>query len=412
MAEKIELNKEYILQKIQNILNKNHTIPEKKKMKVSETCVAMACPICGDSAKYSGKHKKRGTLYWKNLHYICFNEGCSHSITSFFKLFEEEIDIDEKIKLYNYIDENTIVSNINNDYITTEMDKLIDVEDFMNYFNNRKNSWLYDVKPIENNSHVDQYLKYSRLLTNTNQIYQGIYRIIKNEKTVFETRVMILMNMSLSTNKLLGIQLRNLESNKDKRFYKIVEFEELYNYMNQTPLDELESISYNKLSHIYNILNINFENPVTIFEGFIDSLFYSFGNSIGIIGTNSSEDLLNFFMNVDNEIKLQFFLDNDVAGLLLATKIIKKYPNYKVFLWNKLFEKLSEKKGYNAKEKLKDIVDLNDLVIKSKNKNIAKKLKLDKFFSQDEFDLLYLNKIIGEKDKNGKTQWNIKNKNL
>lgn len=402
MAEKIELNKEYIKQKIQNILNKNHHESQKKIIKEFTERYNIACPCCLDSNK--SVTKKRGNLYKKNLFYKCFNCDIYMSFTKFCDTFNEPLDIEQRINIYNYIDENMVVSNINNDYIETEMDKLIDVDEFMNYFNNRKNSWLYDIKPIENNSHVNNYLKYGRLLTNTSQIYQGIYRIVKNEKTVFETRVMISMNMSLSTNKLIGIQLRNLESSKEKRFYKIVEFEELYNYINPTNmLNDLESISYNKLSHFYNVLNIDFEKVITVFEGFIDSLFYP--NSIGLVGAKNKDDLLGFLINADADIKLQFFYDNDTTGIYNSTKLLK--DGQSVFLWNKLFEKLIDKKKnkYDAKRKLNDIIDLNDLVLKAKNPNIVNSLKLWKFFSIDDLDLIYLDKMTFDKENN---TWKIK----
>jgi len=401
--KKTDLNKDYIKSKLQKILNKVHTVEQKKKIKDFPERFNMACPICGDSHKWSGAHKKRGNFYFKNATFKCFNCGEIMSFTKLCDEFNEHVDIDEKVKLYKYIDENVTFTTNNNDYIMEEMDKLIDVDEFMNYFNTRKNSWLYDIKPVEPGSQVGQYLYLNRLLPKTNMILQGIYRIVRDGITKFETRVMISLNMSVSMNKILGIQIRNLESNKNKRFYKIVEFDEIYNYMNSNdPLDDLESISYNKLSHFYNILNIDFDKEITVFEGFLDSLFYP--NSIGLIGANNDNDILNFLMEADSDIKLKFFYDNDSTGIAKASKMIKK--GYSVFLWNKLFDKLVENKpGYNQKEKLKNIIDLNDLVKKSRNNKIYKSLKLDTFFSIDEFDLMFLDKIIYNKEE--KT-WSIK----
>lgn len=394
---KSDLNIDYIKVKIQNILNKVHTINEKKQIRDFGTRITFACPVCGDSEKYNGRNKKRGNFFYKNAMFKCFNCDTTMSFPKLCEEFNEDVDIDEKIKLYKYIDDHVSFTNNNNDYIMEEMDKLIDVDDFINYFNTRKNSWLYDIKHIEENSHVYNYLHKTRLVPKTNMILQGVYRVIKDEKTVFETRVMISLNMSSSMNKILGIQIRNLESEKNKRFYKIVEFEELYNYMSQGKLlDEMEAISYNKLSHFYNILNVNFDKEVTVFEGFIDSLFYP--NSIGMVGANNDNDLLRFLTEADSDIKLKFFYDNDSKGIIKATKMLKN--GYSVFLWNKLFNKLSEKKtDYDSKTKFLNINDLNDLVMKSKNNRIFSSLKLDIFFSNDEFDLIYLDKIIYDKDK-------------
>ena len=84
-----------------------------------------------------------------------------------------------------------------------------------------KQDWLVDIKPVEKGSMVYNYLKHERLIQDLSQFLEGTYRVIKNGKTVYRTRVMISMNMSMSMNKLLGIQLRNLETDRDKRFYKI-----------------------------------------------------------------------------------------------------------------------------------------------------------------------------------------------
>jgi len=217
---------------------------------------------------------------------------------------------------------------------------------------------------------------------------------MRDGKVVFKSPVMILLNRN--NEKLLGIQLRNLEKDADKRFYKIVEFEELYNYMNPGKmLDESEAISYNKISHFYNILNVNFENTVTIFEGFLDSLFYP--NSIGLVGANNDNDLLNFLTEADEGLDLKFFYDRDSKGVSKALKMLNR--GYGVFLWNKLIDKIIEGKSdkYKAKKTFDDITDLNELVIKAKNPNIYGKLKLDKFFSKDEFDRLYLDKIKWKK---------------
>jgi hypothetical protein len=380
---------DYIKIKLLNILKKAHSHPDKQTIRMNDKDIQFACPICGDSQKSNKKH--RGHLYLDNLFFKCWNEGCRMSFTQLCKNFNEEIDINERIKIYNYVDSQVKFTNNNSDYILSEMDLLIDLDKFVDYFNNKPNSWLYDIKPVEKNSHVYQYLKYERLIEDFSQIYQGIYRVIKNNKTVFQTKVMINLNMLKSDKKLLGIQLRNLEKDKSKRFFKIVDFEELYNYINPSnPIDEITALPYNKLSHFFNILNIDFEQPITIFESFIDSLFMN--NSIGLIGTNSVNDIMNFLVNSDDSINIRFFLDNDAAGDKKNEELLKK--GHTVFLWNKLFDKLIEKSKdkYKAMSLYKDIKDLNELVIKSKNSDISNKLKLDTFFSKDIFDILYINK--------------------
>lgn len=400
----MKLDKQYIIDKVTNILNKEHKINQKKEIKYFDDRIAVSCPYCGDSQKFI--NKKRGTIYWKNLFYICYNCNIKKPITSFFNDFNEKIDIDKKIELYNYIDENTKFTLANDQHISTELDKLIDFDTLIEFFNTKKNSWLYNLKPVEFNSRVYNYLRNTRLVQDFSQMYQGIYRVIKNDKVVFFTDVIVTFNMSLSEKKVIGMQLRNLESSKEKRFYKIIDFEQIYNYMNPSDiLDDIEAISYNKLSHFYNILNIDFNYPITIFEGYIDSTFEinenNFNNSIGLIGLNSSKDILGFLLDNDENLDLRFFYDNDVSGILKSTEMLKK--GYKVFLWNKLFDTLLKKsKDKQNASKLKNIIDLNDLVMESKNPNIYSKLKLYNFFSNDKFDMLYMSKLI---KKDGK--WEI-----
>jgi hypothetical protein len=392
MAEGIDIS--YIKQKIQNILDKEHKSSDKKRIKSFNDRLNFACPICGDSEKSTSK--KRGNLYLDNLYFKCFNCDEHMSFTKFCEIHNEQIDIDHKISIYKYIDDNIFYKKTDQ-YIIDELDKLISLENFVEYFNNRTNSWLTDVSPVEKNSHVYQYLKYERLLEDFSQIYQGKYRYFKGGKVVFQTNVLININMTNGEEKkVLGIQIRNLEHGIN-RFYKIIEFEELYNYMNVEPLDEMEAISYNKLSHFYNLMNIDFDKFITIFEGFLDSTFYP--NSIGMVGAKNDEDLLKFLTQSDAGLKLRFFYDNDATGILKATKMIKN--GYSIFLWNKLFKDLKQFR-YNKLQT--EIIDLNDLVKLLKDPDVYKNLDLEKYFSVDEFDLMYLDKVIFNKEKK---EWSI-----
>jgi len=385
---KNDINIDFIESKIQHILNKEFiNIEQKKRIKRFPTNsnperLNFACPICGDSEKFA--HKKRGNLYTKNLMYKCFNCDTYISFTKLCDTFNEQIDMNKRIEIYNYIDSNTIYTK-SDDYLNDNLDKLINIKDWIEFYNTNKLSYLIDIKPIQKGSPAYYYLQ-RRYIHDFTNIFQGIYRKKRNGKTYYATNVLILLNRS--NDQLLGFQLRNLEEDKNKRFYKIVEFDEIYNFMNPDNLiDESEAIMYNKLSHFYNILTVNWEKPVTIFEGYLDSIF--FPNSIGLVGANSTNDILNFLLNAD-DLDIRFFFDNDLKGLKKANELIQK--NYSVFLWNKLFEKMSKGKNIQAAYAIyKHIIDLNDLVIYSKNFKIVHDLKLDKFFSIDIFDKYYLN---------------------
>ena len=66
-----------------------------------------------------------------------------------------------------------------------------------------------------------------------------------------------------------------------------------------------------------NILNVDFGSKVTVFEGYLDSLFYP--NSVGVVGVNT--DLI-FLEN--NNLDLQYFFDNDKAGFDKSEEKIKE----------------------------------------------------------------------------------------
>ena len=153
-----------------------------------------------------------------------------------------------------------------------------------------------------------------------------------------------------------------------------------------TDYDITEMVIYNKLSYFFNILNVDFSHTVTIFEGYIDSLFYP--NSIGVVGVNTDVKFLE-----TNNLEIQYFYDNDIAGYKKSEKKIK--DGFKVFLWNKLFENVVDNKKsddpYKLLNRINKVKDLNKLAEFANNP--YSKLKLSNFFSEDIYDIKYLPKI-------------------
>jgi hypothetical protein len=374
-----ELDIEYIINIVQDILDKNHTDPRKKEIKLKLTGkreLNINCPICGDGAHV----KFRGHLFLKNLMYICYNERESDSMSfmNFCKHFNIQLDPEKKLQLYNHINENVSFTS-KDDFVLDNLNKLLDAKEYITFLNNKSDSFLTNISTVKVDSAVYNYL-INRKITNFNNILQGIYHIKK-----WKEPVLIILNRS--GNKLIGFQIRNLKDGK-KRFYKEHEFEFLYNYKNNEPLDELEFISYNKLSHIFNVLNVNFDLPVNAFEGYLDSVF--FPNSISLLGLDTDTTI------IENEnIKLRFVFDNDASGLRKAKQFLEKGKT--VFLWKKLFDDLI-KNDYTLKTALNDIKDMNQLVILLHNPNIYNELHLEKYFSRDRFDIIYLE----DKPKNKK----------
>jgi hypothetical protein len=157
----------------------------------------------------------------------------------------------------------------------------------------------------------------------------------------------------------LGAQVRNLKEGK-RRLFKIYNFETLYKWVNSVEeildIDMNQLIIYNKLSYYFNILNVDFGEMITVFEGYLDSLFYP--NSIGVVGVNTD---MRFLEN--NNLDLQYFFDNDLAGYSKSEEKIKE--GFGVFLWKKLFQDIVDKKKtsdpHSLLYRISKVKDLNKL---------------------------------------------------
>ena len=371
------LDKVYIKELLQIILNKHHSDPHKKSIKEYPDKFNFSCPICGDSQKISSK--KRGNLYFKNMMYICYNESsCSRSFTKLLSTFGIEMDLDKRMEMYNYIDKN-IQFTKKDDVVITTLDKLLPLEDVIKFYSNDYTKGLTDLMPLQLNSPVDYHVRYIRQITNTRDIYQGVY----NYSAKWKQPVMVFLNRV--GDKIISMQLRNLLDG-DKRYFKVLDFTFIYDQMYpENDLDEQERISYNKLSHFFNIFNIDFSNKVNVFEGYADSLFLP--NSIGQIGVNTD---ITFLLNEDG-IDIRFIYDNDKAGFNKTEKMLN--DGRVVFLWNKFFLDMIKKYKGNKRDMAKllseNVKDFNKLAVKM-NKPIHNLFDWDKYFSNDIMDKIYL----------------------
>lgn len=381
MDNQKELDKEYIIGLIQGILNKSHSIPEKRNIRVHKDRLNFACPICGDSNKHYGK--KRGNLYFKNMYYVCYNEEeCSRSFTNLLKTFDMDMDLDKKLELYEYIEQN--VNYYNPDDVQFDnLNKLYNIDELLKIFSTNKANGLTGLRPLTKGSAVYNHVVNVRKIKNTTNIYEGIFYITSKWKFP----VMVYMNKIKE--KVVSLQTRNLLEG-DKRHFKIFDFSMIYDIMYpENELDEQERISYDKLSHFFNIFNVDFSKPVNMFEGYTDSLFMS--NSIGQIGVNTD---LSFLLKEEG-IEFRFIYDNDFAGFKKSRSMLEQ--GHKIFLWNKFFiDIISDYKGTKTKKELanilKNIKDFN-LLGKRFNKPLEKMFNFEKYFTNDELDIYYLDDL-------------------
>jgi hypothetical protein len=384
------MDKVYIKGLIQNILNKEFSNQQKRRIDEYADRLNMACPYCGDSSK--SVHKKRGNLYFNKLFYICFNCDKKTSLDRLAKDFNEAIDPQKKLEIIEYLDSVVDYSDYDTDFNDFKLDDLFDIKDLEELFNVKDTTPIFDFKPISDKSGVFKYLIGRGI---PKHLHKDIYQAKYSKGDEGFEHVIIFLNRR--GDKVLGLQVRNLKEGR-RRFFVIYNWESIYKWFHgdDVELDIQKSVIYNKLSYFFNILNVNFENTITIFEGFLDSLFYP--NSVGIVGVNTD---LRFLEN--NNLDLQYFFDNDIAGYNKSEE--KLLEGGKIFLWKKLFEDIVSKKKSDDPHKLlyriskvKDLNKLNELVPES-----FKKLELSNFFSEDLYDLKYLpkkskKKIIVDKD--------------
>ena len=364
-----------IEEKVQKILNNKFKKDSFHKRQIDRFSdrINFACPFCGDSLR--DPRKKRFNIYFNSLSCHCFN--CNHhsGINSFLKQFDEELSVEDKVQVHEIQQtskkfEKRISTN-QSSFAFQLLDKLAIPKSIL--FNILNLTTPYKSKECSN------YLN-SRCI----DIKQWKYFAYKeNSKELY------ILNIN-SNDRIIGMQIRQLDSNSKKSRYLTRSLSKIYNNILKKDIsfliekllksmkngekyiieeDGIENIQANidRLSGLFNIMNIDINLPITIVEGPIDSLCIS--NSIALQGATK---LNNYFDEIKN---IRYLFDNDKIGKEHSLKKLKS--NKKTFLWNMYIKKM------NIKNKVKDI---NDIV----KMNLFNKEIYESCFSDDEFDIIYL----------------------
>lgn len=379
------MDKVYIGNIIQKIINKEFIDASRRKIVVYNDRLNFCAPCCGDSHK--NKHAKRGNLYFNKLLFICFNCGHKTTFDRMCKDFNEQLDPDKKLEMIEHLNSVMTYSDYEGDFVDAKFENLIDLTELERVFSADLTP-ISDFKPIQVNGGVYKYLVGRGIPPeyHTN-IYQAKYW--KNE----DESEWIIVSLNRRGNKVLGMQTRNLKEGK-RRSFKIYNYENLLEWVSlgkDLPEQDItELVIYNKLSYYFNILNVDLGEKITVFEGYLDSLF--FPNSIGLVGVNTDYRFLE-----DNNLDIQYFFDNDEAGYKKSEEKVKE--GFSVFLWKKLFEDIVDKKNVEDPfrllhriSKVKDINKLAELV-----PDPYKKLNLEDFFSKDVLDIKWIPKFRRKK---------------
>ena len=124
--------------------------------------------------------------------------------------------------------------------------------------------------------------------------------------------------------------------------------------------------------NVYNYYLVDTERPVIVIEGPIDTIFVE--NSIATTGRGKMQDeKLAIYKHK------YFLLDNDGAGKQTALKLLK--DGQYVFIWNRFIDAFPEFKGCK---------DMNDCIVKLGTFKKFTFEELEKFFSNDITDKVYL----------------------
>ena len=367
---------ENIKGKIQNILNKKFANDSyiKRKIDVYHDRLNFACVYCNDSR--TDVRKKRGNLYLDSLRYHCFN--CSHStgINKLLSDFGEDLSSEDKIVVHEIQQSSKKfekrVSSSQSSMSMTLLEKLAIPK--MILFKQ-----LGIISPYKN-ERASSYLK-SRMID------------IKDWKYFAydpKTDELYILNTS-PEDRVIGFQIRQLNPNSIKSRYISKRITRVYSdvfnkdingiterlllkeSLGQKYIDEEDGIenivaNLDRLSGIFNIMNVNLSQPLTIMEGPIDSLAVT--NSIALQG--ASKQLDGFFDEVEN---VRYIFDNDKTGREMTLKKLKNHK--KVFLWGQYLNMI------HTKLKVKDLNDLQKM-------NLFNPEIIEKCFSDDEFDAMYI----------------------
>ena len=365
-----------IKNKIQEILNKKFANDSyiKRKIDVYHDRLNFSCVCCGDSL--SNIRKKRGNLYLDTLVYHCYNCGTHMGINALLHRFNEELSNEDKIAVHE-IQQNAKkfekrVSSSQSSMSMTLLDKLAIPKDILF----RQLGIISPYKDVT----ASNYLK-SRMINIKDWKYFA-YNPLTKELYILNTSPL---------DRVIGFQIRQLDPKSHKQRYTSNRLTKIYSdvfnkdingiverLLLKEPLgqkyieeeDGVENIVANldRLSGIFNIMNVNLSQPLTIMEGPIDSL--AIANSIAL--QSAAKHLDGFFDEVEN---VRYLFDNDKTGREMA---LKKMKNHKtVFLWGQYLDMIKSKTN---------IKDINDL----QKQNLFNIDIIEKCFSDDEFDAMYI----------------------
>jgi len=345
-----------IIDKIVRVLHKNHSHPEKTKTLDSKSRLNFACPYCGDSS--DNNRKKRGNLYWNDLFFHCYNCSAHTSLDAFLTDFEHNFEGGDRVNVINFINENRKLINAGETLDFYLFDKINEMALTFDEL-----SLGFNIYPL--NQHTYRAFPYLRSRMLHNKLERFAYDPRRKDLYIFNLNI---------DKKIVGFQVRNLEGIGPK--YTTWNIERIYNKLGldlDVQGNDLDSL--NKISMLFGILQVNFSSRLTIFEGPMDAMFMS--NSLGLTGVKKQ------IVQFDELPNVRYFFDNDKEGKLKMIEKLKMHQS--VFMWSKFCKDFNI--PYYGKKLVKD---LNDLVIFEYINKTGCLSELDKYFTNNPLDIIYI----------------------
>lgn len=348
---------EMLIELTSEVLQKKFNNSEKSRIKIHKDRLNIACPICGDS--HQDNSKKRGNIYLGSNIYKCYNCGYFSSLKDFFNKLKG-FGLAENVP-FEISKLQTTFKSVNGNYggnaklskIYTNLSEILenygfDVEDL------KLALGFEDIK----GTFGERYLK-SRLVP------ESLFHYFLYDKKF--NRIVIL-NKENETCRIIALQFRNFNTKYEK--YITYKLSKLYTYLKMDIPTSEDFENLDDISIFFNFLNCNLSNNITVFEGFIDSLFVQ--NSFTLSSARNQSPL-----EADN---VRYLLDYDETGRDAMRKLLKSKRT--VFMWEKMIKDCGINWDKNKK------LDFNALMMILKEKD--KSINVNKYFTNNILDFIYV----------------------
>lgn len=351
--------------------------PHKQKINEEGDKLNFACPYCGDS--HNDVSKKRGNLYFKTNSYKCFNDGCLtwKPISKFISDFAREYSLqvpnlgEEQTKSRKpTIRKGFLIEFLMNPKVKQS---LIRFKDLSSRF------FLKPCKDAPKDSPIYEYI-HNRKIANLPGFEQSCYYDGREDK-------IYIFNLDIRSGLVLGLSIRRIDPNYPGPKYDIKNYSQFIKNKLIDPIEEDIVTQIDIVNNFYNILNINYNEPITVLEGQIDAMFIK--NAIATTGVTKSKSVLGSIISKKNA---RILFDNDRAGAVETYKLLEQ--GYTVFMWSKLIRDLRLK--YPDRRKwINDIKDINDLykfLVNIGDNPSYEEFNdiIDQYFSNSIYDLIWV----------------------